>query len=81
MRLQQIILPIEDYRARAGDSYNVSMLKHALSVIGREFGPPRPPQRRLTADERAEVEALLKPILAAEEELQCELASVGLSKR
>lgn len=81
MRLQQIILPIEDYRARAADSYNVSMLKQAMANLGQDFGPPRPPQRRLTADECAEIEALLQPILAAEEELSRELASVGLSRR
>jgi 4-hydroxy-tetrahydrodipicolinate synthase len=68
MRLQQIIRPIEDYRARAGSSYNVSFLKHAAKRLGLDFGPPRPPQRRLTADEQREIDALLAPILEAEAE-------------
>ena len=80
MRLQQLILPIEDYRARAGDSYNISMLKHAMTVLGEEFGPPRPPQRQLTPAERDEIEQLLQPVLAAEQEMQSELTGVGLSK-
>lgn len=80
LRLQEIILPIEDYRARAGDSYNISMLKYAMTLLGRDFGPPRPPQRRLTAEERAEIDALMQPILAAENELAGEFASVGLSQ-
>jgi len=50
MRLLRIIRPIEDYRARAGDSYNISMLKTAMRLSGRDFGPPRPPRRRLSPD-------------------------------
>jgi 4-hydroxy-tetrahydrodipicolinate synthase len=64
-----ILRPIEDYRARAGDSYNISMLKTALRLTGRDFGPPRPPQRRITSAEEAEIHRLLEPILAAEGEL------------
>jgi 4-hydroxy-tetrahydrodipicolinate synthase len=79
MRLQQIILPIEDYRGRQGDSYNISMLKHGMKVLGQDFGPPRPPQRRLTPDEEREIEAMLEPILTAERELRMELAASGLS--
>ena len=45
LRLQQIIRPIEDYRGRAGSSYNVSFLKYAARHVGLNFGPPRPPQR------------------------------------
>lgn len=66
MRLQQIILPIEDYRARAGDSYNICMLKFAATLIGRDFGLPRPPQRQLTIAECAEIEELMRQILEAE---------------
>lgn len=79
MRLQQMILPIEDYRARSGDSYNISMLKFAMTLVGKHFGPPRPPMRQLTAAEEKEIAALMEPILAAERELQGELTSVGLS--
>lgn len=80
MRLQELILPIEDYRARVGDSYNISMLKHAMTLLGHDFGPPRPPQRQLTGAERREIAALMEPILAADAELAGELASVGLSR-
>jgi 4-hydroxy-tetrahydrodipicolinate synthase len=69
MRLQQIIRPIEDYRAKAGSSYNVSFLKYAARRVGLNFGPPRPPQRRLTAEEQREIDALLEPILEADREL------------
>lgn len=79
MRLQQLILPIEDYRARDGDSYNISMLKHALTLLGKDFGPPRPPMRQLTDAEKKEIEAMMPPILEAEREMRGELTSVGLA--
>ncbi len=80
MRLQSIIQPIEDFRARSGDSYNVSMLKYAMSLIGPDFGPARAPQRQLTAQDRSEIDALMQPILAAEAEFKSEAQSVGLSR-
>jgi 4-hydroxy-tetrahydrodipicolinate synthase len=67
--LLSILRPVEDYRARAGDSFNISMLKFALTLTGRDFGPPRPPQRRLTSAEREEVRQIVKPIVEAEKEL------------
>jgi 4-hydroxy-tetrahydrodipicolinate synthase len=73
LRLQEIIRPIEDYRARSGSSYNISFQKHALKSIGLDFGPPRPPQRQLTAEEMREIDRIVEPILKAEEEL----ATVG----
>lgn len=79
LRLQQLILPIEDYRALSGDSYNISMLKQAMRLVDQDFGAPRPPQRRLTADECREIDALMQPILTAESELRRELATAGLS--
>ncbi len=69
MRLLEVIRPIEDYRARAANSYNISFLKHACRATGLEFGQPRAPQRRLTADEEREIDAIVAPILAAEAEL------------
>ncbi len=68
-RLQRILLPIECYRARQGNSYNISLLKYAIRATGLDFGEPRPPQRRLTAAEQREIDALLTPILNAEREL------------
>lgn len=78
MRYQQQILPIEDYRQRDGDSYNISMLKHAMTLFGEDWGNPRPPQRRLTDAEKHEVEELVKPILAVEEAIAAELAGSGI---
>ncbi len=69
LRWQKILAPIEDYRARNNNSYNVSFLKHAIRSLGFEFGQPRPPYRRLTAAEQAEIETLVQPILRAEAEL------------
>ncbi len=69
MQIQEQILPIEDYRARAGDSFNISMLKYAITLTGADFGPPRPPQRTLTSEQEAEIRQLMEPILQAEEEL------------
>jgi 4-hydroxy-tetrahydrodipicolinate synthase len=66
MRLLDVLRPIEDFRARAGDSYNISLLKTAIRLTGRDFGPVRPPQRLLTAVEEADVQTMLEPILAAE---------------
>ena len=78
MRLQQMILPIEDFRAREGDSFNISMLKYGMHHFGRDFGPARAPQRQLTAQDRAQIDDLLGPILAAEREMQSESERVGL---
>ncbi len=69
MQLQKLILPIEHYRARSGDSYNVSFLKYAVTHTGLDFGEPRPPQRRLTKAEREQIDQIIPTILAAEREL------------
>ena len=69
MRLQRIILPIEHFRARAENSFNISFLKHAIKQTGLDFGPPRVPNRRLTAAEMQEIDKLMPAILAAENEL------------
>lgn len=66
---QRILLPIEEYRARAANSYNVSFLKHAVTHLGLDFGDPRPPYRPLTNAEKQEIDQLMSPILAAEREL------------
>lgn len=78
MRLQQIILPIEDFRAREGDSFNISMLKYGMHHFGHDFGVARPPQRQLKDQDRTQIDAMLTPILAAEKELQHEAETVGL---
>ena len=81
MRRQAQILPVEDYRAREGDSFNISMLKQAMRSLGEDFGAPRAPQRQLTDAQRTEIDTLLKPILAAERELAEEAVRVGVAQR
>src|SRR5262249_58240217 len=66
MECLRILRPIEDYRARAGDSFNISMLKAALRLTGRDFGPARPPQRRVTAPGGAGIPAPIEPLLVAQ---------------
>lgn len=80
MELQQHILPIEDYRAREGDSFNISMLKHALSVIGTDFGTPRPPQRQLSTKEKTEIEQIIQPVIRAEHDIRHEMVAAGFAK-
>jgi len=69
MRLLRLIRPIEDYRARDGDSFNISLLKYGMTLVGHDFGPPRPPNRRLSVAEQSEIRNLLEPILKAERQL------------
>lgn len=69
MRHLEWLQPIEEYRARAGSSYNITFLKYALRHVGLEFGPPRPPNRQLTDAERREIDQMMPPILAAEQAL------------
>jgi 4-hydroxy-tetrahydrodipicolinate synthase len=69
MRLLSIIRPIEEARGRDGDSFNITLVKYGLEMLGRPFGPPRPPQRQLDDREKSEFRAILEPILTAEAEL------------
>lgn len=69
MSLQRTILPIEQYRARNGESFSISMLKYAMQIAGKDFGPARAPQRQLTKLECQEIDNLLRPILDREESL------------
>lgn len=78
MRLQELILPIENFRARDGDSFNISMLKHGLKLKGLDFGPPRPPGRTLTSQEEREIAEMLEPIFEAETRLSSEMLIAGL---
>jgi 4-hydroxy-tetrahydrodipicolinate synthase len=66
MKLLRVLRPVEDLRARDGDSYNISLVKFGLELCGYDFGPLRPPQRRLTEAERATFREQLAPVLAAE---------------
>jgi 4-hydroxy-tetrahydrodipicolinate synthase len=69
MRLLRLIRPFEDFRARDGDSFNISAVKFAMSMCGCEFGPPRPPQRRLSAEQQQELASLVAMLLAAEQQV------------
>lgn len=62
----EVLRAIEDFRARQHDSYNISMLKFGLKVVGYDFGPVRPPMRQLTPEEQQEIKALLEPVFAYE---------------
>jgi 4-hydroxy-tetrahydrodipicolinate synthase len=64
--LLRVIRPIEDLRAREADSFNISLLKWSLNLVGCDFGPPRPPQRRLTPEQQEEARRVMTPILEAE---------------
>jgi 4-hydroxy-tetrahydrodipicolinate synthase len=69
MRILSIVRPIEDFRALAADSYNISAIKAAMQFAGWNFGPVRPPQRKLTADEVSQLKKIVEPMLAAEKKL------------
>jgi len=68
-RLRQI-RPLEDFRAEQADSFNISLLKAAIAQGGHDFGPPRPPQRRLNAAEHARLAEMLRGVWEAEAELE-----------
>lgn len=70
MRLLSVVRPIEDFRALAADSFNISAIKAAMQVAGWDFGPVRPPQRRLTSNEIGQLRTVVEPILAAEARLR-----------
>ncbi|MBL8826056.1 MAG: dihydrodipicolinate synthase family protein [Planctomycetaceae bacterium] len=69
MRIMQLIRPIEDYRAREGDSFNITLLKYALELKGLPFGPPRAPQRQLNDAERSDIRRLIEVVLNEEAKL------------
>lgn len=80
MDILSLIRPIEDFRARAGDSFNISAIKAALGLAGCDLGPVRPPQRRLTPAELSELRAVVEPILAAESALAAERPGSGVHR-
>lgn len=69
MHLLQQIRPIEDFRARHAESFNISAVKAGLASQGFNFGPPRPPQRRLTTDLERDLATVLAPVFLAERDL------------
>lgn len=80
MELQQHLLPIEDYRAKDGDSFNISMLKQGMLTLGVDMGLARPPQRQLNAAEKVEIDKLVHVALQHEADIQHEMASAGFGK-
>ncbi len=38
LKWQRVLFPIEEYRGRDANSYNVSFLKHAIRSVGFDFG-------------------------------------------
>lgn len=67
LRLLAVLRPLEDFRAKEGDSFNISALKYAVSLRGLDFGPCRPPQRRLTAQEQTDIRRFVDVLLDAEQ--------------
>ena len=65
MQILDRLRPLEDFRARHGDAYNIAAVKAALKLSGWDFGPVRPPQPRLPAPDLAELEQILRAISAA----------------
>ena len=78
MRYQQVLLPLEEYRAREQDSYNISMLKWAVRRTGLNFGPTRSPQRSLTPTDQQAIDQLTDDLLTIEQQLADEARQVGL---
>jgi 4-hydroxy-tetrahydrodipicolinate synthase len=65
-RLLSELRPLEEYRARDADSYNIAAIKVAVSCLGTDFGPCRPPQRKLSPEEQTEI----RQIVAALQEVE-----------
>lgn len=65
LRWLAYLRPLEDYRARDGDSFNISAIKYAVSLGGIDLGPCRPPQRSLTPQHQADIRRIVEETLAA----------------
>lgn len=65
MQLLSVLRPLEDYRARDGESYNIAAVKFAVGLRGEDFGPCRAPQRRLTPADQDEIRRIAGPLLEA----------------
>ena len=78
LRYQQALLPLEEFRAREQDSYNISMLKWAVRRTGLNFGPTRPPQRSLTTTDQQAIDRLTDELLSIEGQLAEESRQIGL---
>lgn len=78
LRYQQALLPLEEFRAREQDSYNISMLKWAVRRTGLNFGPTRPPQRSLTSADQQAIDRLTDELLSIDGQLAEESRQIGL---
>jgi 4-hydroxy-tetrahydrodipicolinate synthase len=68
MKLLNVLRPMEDFRARDHDKLNITLIKYAVELTGLPFGPPRPPQPTLDAEDQETCRQLLAPILNWERE-------------
>lgn len=68
-RLLNLLRPLEEFRARDADSFNISAMKYAVTCLGDDFGPCRPPQRRLTAEDQREIRDLVAMLVAHEQRI------------
>ena len=65
LELQRALLPIERFRGREGDSYNISLLQYGMQCLEEplDFGQPRLPMRHLSSQEEIEAQKMLREIL------------------
>lgn len=64
-----LLRPLEDFRAREGDSYNITGLKGAMKRLGMDFGPARAPHRSLTPEEEVELDGIVAALHVTERDL------------
>jgi 4-hydroxy-tetrahydrodipicolinate synthase len=69
LRLLAYLRPLEDYRSKDSDSFNISAMKSAVSMLGNDFGPCRPPQRQLTLAEQSDLRRIVESLLDAEKNI------------
>lgn len=69
LRKLAVLRPLEDYRARDGESYNIAAIKYAVGLRGVDFGPCRPPQRRLSQEEQGEIRGIVEKLFKSEKSL------------
>lgn len=59
MRVWHQIQPFEEMRAKENGAYNVTVVKTAMDIVGRQGGRVRPPAAGLRAEDRSELERIV----------------------
>lgn len=68
LSIRDACMPLEQIRARHGDSFNVSAVKAAMDVAGLVGGRVRPPLVDVDRDTAVEIETAVKALMTASEE-------------